>query len=274
MLPDQPESSAGAEQALPDAAPVAETTPEPIAEQEGEAPKAQPETLNAAEELEKLRKAKARDDRRIGKLTAVKYQAQKEAEELRKRLSEYETKKPTGTEKPKESDFEGRPYNDYVEALADWKFEQRISERDKKSTDETVKQRNTEYIREREDLMDDNGEKAAKEIHDFNTVMNEYQAELRGMAPHVRLALLDAENGAFALYQLLKEETLESLNEMSERRVNQIVGKAEDRALAALKSKPVSKTPAPLKPNTGTGSASKEITASSSVKDILKWVQS
>lgn len=271
MLPDEP-ASAGAEgeatQAEPEAA-VAETT-------EAEKPAAnenEPKRLTAEEELDKLRKAKARDDRRIGKLTAVKYQAQKEAEEYRKKLADYETKaaKSPDSGKPKESDFEGKPYGDYLEAVASWAADKRFSDKQKSDSEQSQKQKDADYIAERSEALDENGELASKTFSDFNSVMQDNRAELGEMAPHVRQAIFEADNGGFALYMLAKEGKLEELNTMSFPKVVQMVTRYDDKAIAASKSKSVSKAPAPMKANSGT-SANKELGAGSSVDDVMKWL--
>lgn len=255
----------------PEETQVAEATIETRegAEQVAPEPEAdKPKELTPDEQLEKLRKAKSRDDRKIGKLTALKYQYEKELAELRAgKVSKTEAT----SDEPKEEDFEGKPYGDYLKAVAKYEAKKTFSETQTQEAELRKKFEADSWEQERAEAIDANAVKAKTTFGDFESVMNENAEYLSGIAPHVKQALLEADNGAFALYLMAKEGVLADLNDMSPAKVGIVVGKYEDRALAL--KKPVTQAPQPMAAAKGTGRASKTI-EQMSADELLKWVAS
>jgi hypothetical protein len=237
-----------------------EVAPEPEADK--------PKELTAEEERDKLRKAKSRDDRKIGKLTALKYQYEKELAELR---ASKVSKTEAAEGEPKEEDFEGKPYGDYLKAVAKYEAKKTFSETQTQEAELRKKFEADSWEQERAEAIDANAVKAKTTFGDFESVMNENAEYLSGIAPHVKQALLEADNGAFALYLMAKEGVLADLNDMSPAKVGIVVGKYEDRALAL--KKPVTKAPAPLTPAKGVGSAGKSV-SNMTAQELLRAVRS
>lgn len=267
VIADAPASAAAQPQAV---APVEENTEvsEITQETEGEEAKPEPKEVTAADELEKLRRAKARDDRRIGKLTAQKYQAMKEAEELRARLSANEPKptaNPTG--EPKESDFQ--TYAEYIEARAEWKMEQKLAERDSKQQQSQRSSQEQQWVAEREHYVAQKAQELIKTNPEVMAVIEEHADLADEFPPHIQKALLEADNAPLAFYNLAQAGKLEELATMSE-----LDAKVEIRlAQLSQPSKPKTNAPAPLTPARGSAAGIKPVERMSP-KEILALARS
>lgn len=230
-----------------------------------EEPKQEPEAakskeLTIEEELEKLRKAKARDDRRIGKLTAQKYQALKEADELRAKynptptqpslqateLSPAKTGIPT---KLNENNF--KSYAEYIEAraeeIADYKIDRKFAEHStkEKQTQQSVQEQ--AWVEERSSTIDKMAEEFAKENPEINSLYEEYNDVLQDYSKELKHAFLAADNPPLAFLNLAKDGKLEELASMS------LVDAKVEIRLAQMKQieKPKTKAPAPLPASRG-----------------------
>lgn len=198
------------------------TKPDDIAKPEDD----QPKELNAADELEKLRRAKARDDRKIGKLTAIKYQLQKEADEAKVQLSKYQTSRqgtdlspektgiPTKLDSNKFSNFA-----DFLEArteeIADYKIEAKLLERDGKQTQAISEAKDQEWLLDRSMVVDKQADEFAKEVPEIVDIFNRNAKTIKEYPQELKKALLAADNAPLALYNLDKEGLLEELADMS-----------------------------------------------------------
>ncbi len=215
-----------------------------------------PKELSPAEELEKLRRAKVRDDRRIGKLTAQKYQYQKEADELRSRLSTPPIPQtgsnlsPAKTGIPTKLDANNfDSWADYSEAraeeIADYKFEQKFSERDGKQKQEQQSLEEKQWIEERQEIVAEKSAAFEKENPGYFDLVKENWDILQDWVtnhPELDRALLAADNPQLAFVNLAKEGKLEHLAQMS------LVDAKVEIRLAQLKQpeKPKTKAPTPL----------------------------
>ena len=148
-----------------------------------------------------------------------------------------------------------------------------MSERDKKSSEQRKQTEDKIKLSEREEYINENALKAAESFQDFETVMQNNVSDLGAIAPHVRQALLDADNGAFALYALAKEGVLGDLNDLPPHKVVAAITRMEDKAIAMSKNKPVTKAPAPISSNKGTSPGTKKLNTYSG-DELLKWVHS
>jgi hypothetical protein len=249
-----------------------------VTETEQESPEETQEesTPDPESEKRKLTNKLAKEQRRIGRLTAEKYQHERERDaereevkRLQAKLAMYEagSNKPQDG-KPREEDFEGRPYGDYLDALTDWKFEQKLQANQAKESEQKTKLETQNWHQERSDALDDNAEQAKEAFPDFQRVIDKAIPQ-GGLAPHVRKAFLAADNGAYALYALAKEGTLEDLNDMSPERAAMQIGRMEDKGLSLSKQKTKTNAPAPLSPAKGTGSGGKSL-HEQSIPELMK----
>jgi hypothetical protein len=229
----------------------------------------QPKELSPAEELEKLRRAKARDDRRIGKLTAQKYQYQKEADELRARFSKPEqaTQKPLNTGEPKETDFNN--YAEYMRAVNKYDLQQELAQRDSKQqvTQQTAQEQ--AWIGQREQAVALKAQEFAKENPEVIALVEEYGEVIDELPPAIQRAFLEADNAPLAFFNLAKEGRLEELANMSPARAAMEIGRAQMQAPA----KPKTKAPTPLPASRGSVASGKSLDQMSG-KELLKWSKS
>jgi hypothetical protein len=176
------------------------------------------EPQDESEELEAEEPEESSDDKpkkkngvqkRLSKLTRQREDARKEAEYWKQAALEKQTAKapempPTALEvKP---DLSKRPvaesfetHEAYVEALADWKVEQRLSERDAKAKESAIKAeaqtKLNSFLSKRESF--------AKGHDDFFERMADIQSI--PMSLTVNESLLESENGPELLYELAKD---------------------------------------------------------------------
>lgn len=176
---------------------------------------------------------------------------------------------------PKEEDFQTwdelrAAERKYYEDLADWRIEQKLSERDKASTAnaETLKIREYQAIK-----INEHAAKEAefmKKVPDYEqTVYGEYADFMDNLPLPVAQALLEADAPELALYALAKEGNLEALGEMSPYKVSMEIGKAELRGETYLNQKKATNAPEPMEAARGTGNPGKAL-HNLSVEELMK----
>lgn len=229
-----------------------------------------PKELSPAEELEKLRRAKARDDRRIGKLTAQKYQYQKEADELRTRLSQPQQatqQKPLNNGEPKETDFNN--YAEYMRAVQKYDLQQEFAVRDNKQqiTQQSVQEQ--AWVAQREQAVAAKAQEFAKENPEVIALVEEYGDVIDELPSAIQRAFLEADNAPLAFYNLAKEGKLEELASMSPARAAMEIGRAQTQA----PKKTATRAPTPMTPAKGTAAGGKSLERMSG-DELLNWVNS
>lgn len=213
--------------------------------------------------------ALSRRDKQIGKLKAEKQQMQQELEALRiKGVPKTEVK----DDSPKEENF--ATYGEYLRAEARFAAKQELNEVQSKQQTETAKTEAQEWETERQEAIDENHQEALKAFPDLPELVAK-NVDANGkipLSPDARRALLESDNGAFALRQILKDGLLSDLNEMSPAKAAMLVARMEDKGLAQSKIKSVSKAPTPMMPSKGNassgGKAEDEL-----INDILAYVK-
>lgn len=161
--------------------------------------------------------------------------------------------------KPQPANFQ--TYEDYVEALADWKLEQRMASVDQRVSQSTV-----------EAQYDAKAEESRKLHPDFDEVLAE-NGNI-DIHPDVRRAVLEADNGPEVAYYLASNpEIAESLLSMS---LHRAIGKIG--AISASLSKPQpparkprSAAPAPIEPVGGAPATAHGDPSKMSVAEYRKW---
>lgn len=254
--------------AIAEAPDAAIDTPEVTKADEGQAP-------DPGSELKKLQNALAKENRRIGRLTAEKHQRNREFQQVQEELAKYKQVKPQADQAPREEDFQGNAY-EYLKALAKHEGKaaaaQELAEGQKKLSETQANSQQQAWKQERDAHLDGNADVAEAAFSDFTNVITEATDIIQDFSPHVQRAFLESDNGAFALYDLAQTGQLEKLNSMTPYQVAMAVARAEDRALAKSKQKPVTNTPAPLSGSKGTGKAGKSVDSMSG-DELLKWVR-
>lgn len=149
----------------------------------------------------------------------------------------------------------------YHEDLADWKIEQKFSERDKKiiktTEDEAVNAKKVERI----NAIVGESLEFTKQNPDFKDLMQEYNQYFNGgeFPEFIESALFEAEQPIVALYALMKEGKLESLEDMSPYKISMEIGKAEIRGISYLNQNKSTNAPTPMSPARGTATAGKPL---------------
>lgn len=199
-------------------------------------------------------KGKGGFQHKIDKLTREKYAAEAAAEELRRQLADKE--KPAA--KPAESKPEGKPvaesfdsYEEYVEALTDWKLEQKEQSRQQSE----AQRKAAEERKAVGDAWQGRLKEARTRYADFDATVD---ADVPVSAA-MQQALLDSEQGADLAYWLGKNPTeAERIAKLAPFAAARELGRIEaglTRETPAQNPKPkTSAAPAPIKP-VGKGAA-------------------
>lgn len=163
---------------------------------------------------------------RIDELTRKARENEREAAYWRGRAEareakEVEAEKAKAAEKPTPEKFDD--YGAYVEALTDWKSDQKIKANNETQRAESAKEREG---RERKERWTERSN-AARELHeDFDQVL-QAASDVR-LADHVTEALDDSEHSGRLLYQMAKDPSIaERLNAMTPRQAALELGRME-----------------------------------------------
>lgn len=219
--------------------------------QEAEAPET-PE-----QRLEKLEKALARKNKAIDKRTALFKYEREQREKLERELQELRGTKAEPKDELKPENFE--TVEDYVNALADAKVKAALNEGKVKQEQEREQSEKARYQAEKAENFAAKADEFRSKIADFDTVISDAADET--LAPHVQEALLEADSGPLVAYLIAKDGLFDKLNSLSPTRAAIEIAKLEAKAEALItKPAPVSKAPAPMKPNRGTAPGTKDIT--------------
>lgn len=129
--------------------------------------------------------------------------AERELAELKQRLTE----KPA-QEKPKADDFES--HEEYVEALADWKLEQKLSERDKKEAAERQEQASRQHLEQARAEWIQKEEKFSSQKPDYDEVIAGFAQNLPRTEANAQTfqEITQREDGPAILYAVAKDPAL------------------------------------------------------------------
>lgn len=248
---------------------VAEEQPEAAAESEtaetSEGSEERPETNSESEteEDEQERDEQGRFTKRG--LTKRFQQLTSQVRELKQQLA---AKADTGVASPKvETEVkpasEGKPsidqyetYDQYVEALADWKFEQREKARQAEET----KRKAEDEQKARTATWQDRVAEFTKQHDDFDEVLESIKVPI---TPAVLQTVMDSENGPALAYWLAQHvDDLKRISGLNELAAAREIGKIEASLTQPKPATPakqkVSAAPVPIKPVGGTAAAHKK----------------
>lgn len=190
--------------------------------------------------------------KRINELTREKYDAMRRAEDAR-REAEYWRQQATAPRqqtpadvKPSINDYE--TFEEYSEALAEWKFDQKIKEREiveyNRQQERTVAEKTTQQAK----AWEERESKARQEIDDYDEVINPLLSDPKILHhPGIGEALAASEIGPRILHYLgtnLSEAM--AIAQMSPPAAAKAIGRIE--AKLEAQSKPKSSAPTPPKP--------------------------
>lgn len=251
---------------------LAGKAPPEVTVNESAADESQAETFETSEAQSKEEKPengepkkKSGIQKRVGKLAARAtraeeraFQAEKEAQHWREQAMK--SSPPADVVTPKvEQEASGRPdvnkfdkHEEYVEALADWKVDQKLSQRDQKAKETEIK---TSQAQREQAFFSDRAE-FAKTKDDFDDVMSGIQGINTSLT--VYESVLDAKkDGPQLLYELAKDpEEFKRICNLPAIQAAREIGKVEARlqTSAPQTETKTTKAPKPMKP-VGSGSS-------------------
>ncbi|AEI70876.1 scaffold protein [EBPR podovirus 1] len=193
------------------------------------------------EKLHEKPKRSARE--RINELTKRAHEAEREVQRLREAS---ERKPAESTEKPIPDRFGS--YDEYVEALADWKADQRVAESFKRRDAERSQAAEARAAEAKAQAWAERQSEFREATPDYDAVVGKSAVQI---APHVVDTLLDSESGPELAYHLAKRpETVKRINALSPLSAARELGRIEATLSnpAAPQFKPASKAPAPITP--------------------------
>jgi hypothetical protein len=220
---------------------------------------------DAAKEGEQKPKKKNGFKKRIDKLNQRLSVKDQELEYWKQKALKGDSRQePQPKETPKkEAQNEGRPnssefetHEDYVEAVADWKYEQRKSAEEAKARESQLK---TDYQKQLGSHQARVGE-FAKKTPDFQDVIDDFNEEHADFKLSTALeeVIITSDMGPAVLYDLAKNKAeLDRINALGFAAVGREIGKIEarlEKSSEPTETKKQTKTPPPLKP-LGNGSA-------------------
>lgn len=173
--------------------------------------------------------------------------------------------------KPDINTFKGS-WEEYNEALTDWKLEEKLSAKDKETQESRKAEEATNWKQAQAERTASQATEVMQKLPDFQSLFQANYDILESFDnTYIEQAFYESDNPELAAYALMKEGKLEALTQLSPVRAAIEIAKAEDRGRAYLKAdKPVSKAPAPMSAVKGTGSPGKSI-ESMSVSELMKW---
>lgn len=212
------EASGGEEEPAVEAEETAASSEESEQNDENNASESETEENPEGEETGKPKKPKKGGfQRRIAKLQAKNTALEDELEHWKSKALEAGKNKNTGDDfeeestessKPDPDDFEDA--SDYIEALVDWKAEQKLAARDEKAKAESKQAKEAEYI---DGLKEAYQSKFAEYVKENPDVLEDLEnVEEVKLSPAMELAILESEKGVELTAELARDpELLETI---------------------------------------------------------------
>lgn len=237
--------------------------------------------LSSEEKAAQAEKQRERQRKRADR-NLFKYEREREAKQrAERRLSEISAAQAELEKKgaPKISDFEGRPYEDYLDAITEWKIERKSIESQRATAEKEAKEVNDslaaieqEDEQELQQATNINVGEARKTFPDMDKLGEKY-----GDIPvpdHIWRVFQKTDNPGFALYSVMKDGALEDICAMDPMRAAMVIARHEDKALALAKPKTVSDAPAPRSSPGGGGASGGKTVERMSGKELLSIIRS
>lgn len=241
--------------------------------------KAEEETPQKTEEKpthEAEAKPKDAVQKRIDELTKKRRAAERDAEfernkrlELEKELEDLKKKVPAEG-KPDPADFETEA--EYLEALADWKIEQKINQKDQKSQKAESEKDEKKQVDEAYKELDAKMEKGRKKYSDFDDLVLKDE-ELKISEAMTEVMLLSDITEDIAYYLAKHPEESAKIAELPPTKMAYELGKIEARLLAPPPKKKISQAPEPITPVKPTGMVDKD-PSTMTPKEYRAWRES
>lgn len=229
----------------------------------------QPEATTGEEEHGETDK-KSGVQKRINELTYKMRKQEREAEYWRKKAEEMEQapkKQESASKKPTRDQFDDE--DQYIEAVADWRFEQKNREVEEKKKTESQKRQDQERFQRLSQTIDELNSKGLKEFEDYDSVVLD-NPDIHVTDPMAE-AVAEMENGHIVAYHLGKnpEKSREIANKSP---YAQAVAIAKlESELTSKKTKKTTKAPDPIDPVSGKGARSSKKPENMTMDEWMDW---
>lgn len=226
------------------------------------------EQEGAAEKKSEEPEYSERVQKRIAKEVWKAKQAERRTAELEQRLAELESKisAPPKVEKPSPDNFDS--HDEYIEALTDWKLDQRQSESEKKKQEAEKADLQKQKLEEGRKSWEAKEATFAEKNADYHDVVAEF-ADLiprNENSAHITHQILNHDNGPEILYQLAKDHELAA--EIYSRPYTFAAQKLNQITATKAKPNPLPNPPTPLK---GASSAAGKDPSRMSTEQYMEW---
>lgn len=247
--------------------PELETTTEETAEQSTETDEVEQLKI----QNKKIINANSRKEKKITKLAS-------ERDMLRQRVAELEQKQ--AILPPREEDYTDKPYEELLDAKAQYYVDKKQNEQALEAAKNQANQLENELGESSRAALDESGANAEKTYPDFRQVIEQHATLDRGdgekiipLSQSARDAFLRSDDGAAAMYAILKDGALSVLNSLPPIEAAMMVKEYEIKAQSLPKIKHVSTAPEPITSARGVASGSKSL-ESMSGDEIREWMNS
>lgn len=205
---------------------------------------------------EKKRKSGKGFQKRISRLKRREEEAKREAEFWRAKALENEKAKAqknetletnSSNEKPRPDDFDTQ--EDYIEALTDWKTDQKFQDFEKGQERKSIQKKENDFVKNWESKV----ETFKETREDFEDVIEDVSHLV--FSKTKLTALMESDVGPQLMYEIAKDEELaQKISEMSDTAAIREIGRIEGRLISPTpKVKTKSKAPKPITPIGGGG---------------------
>lgn len=168
---------------------------------------------------------------------------------------------------PKEQPKSGKPdlntfqgtWEQYNEALTDWKLENKFSENTQKQQETQQRQEYSKWVDDRSSKVDERLPELSASIPDIEDVMNEVEDLASMLSPEQARIALEAEDINLAVYTLHKEGKLQDVIKLPPSQLAAAIAKAEVRGQQYLTQKQVTNAPTPIKAAKGNTTGGKSL---------------
>lgn len=191
--------------AAPQATPAPDSPVDQVSAPEGEKPEQPEKTYSQKEYEEAISKRLAKESRRLERVARAEAEAAFYKRQFEERAAAQQPKQPQGEDpEPREEDFAGKPYRDFLKAQSRWEARQEMkAERDRQSQQaqqgqQTQRaQQNAQYIHEK--LL-------AKGLEKYPDFESRVLAEGVPISPAMVAVAAKLDNGYDVLYHLVNDE--------------------------------------------------------------------
>lgn len=209
----------------------------------GDEKQTKPDKQEQPVDLKALQKQLRQQERRIGRLTAERYQSRAELDDLRKFKTEYD-KKNTAQKNAKPTADQFQSFDEYVEAVARWAATPNQEQQDPNAPAPSGAEppaQEKAYLENREAVAIQQVHQLSPHIPDFTEVISDAADLVDALPWQNRKALYDSPHPALAAYILQKEGLLLNLFDMNPQQVAMVVQQAANAGIqhvqAILKGK-------------------------------------